>query len=691
MIVTVAKSTGFCFGVGNAVRKTQELAEKFNNVYCLGDLIHNDAVIRQLEKKGISFVQDISQVPDNSHLIIRAHGEPPETYRKSHERNLILHDLTCPDVRKIHRLVKEKYEQGYQIIIFGREDHPEVAGINGYCQNSAVIISDNEEAEKVVLDKKNNCLFSQTTMNKEKYDGIYQILKNKYPNVEKSDTICNATGIRQMQAVELAEKVDVMFIVGDKKSSNSKKLYELCKLACHKTYFIEHKGDIEPFMINDEKNIGIAAGASTPDWIVEEVKEAMEEKGKQGEKFDFEKAFEESLVTVRKGTLMTGKVISVNQKEVYVDLGFKIDGTIPAEEFEMDANGMPVVNVGDEVEALILNVKDSDGIVYLSKKRADEIKNREKINELSNSDEPIKVEVKEAVKGGLIVDVFGVEGFIPASQISDRFVRNLDKYVGRKIKVRIIENDKRKRKLILSRKVLIEEEKARIDKEVWGNMEVGKTVTGKVKSLTDFGAFVDLGGIDGLIHVTELSWGKISHPSDVLKKGQDVEVYIKDFNKEENKISLGYKKPEDNPWFNAEEKFETGRVFKGKIVRILPFGAFVNIQEGIDALVHISQISNRRITSPSQVLSEGMEVEFAIIDVDVEKQKINASIKAVKPYDPEIDEEEEKRIEEKKQKFKAKKEVVKPSNSYKEEMSNTIGDILAGLDISKEGNQTEEE
>jgi 4-hydroxy-3-methylbut-2-enyl diphosphate reductase len=345
---------------------------------------------------------------------------------------------------------------------------------------------------------------------------------------------------------------------------------------------------------------------------------------------------------------------------------------VPAEEFGLDENKMPMVKVGDEVETLILKVRDSEGIVYLSKKRVDERKKREQINEAANSGETIKVEVKEAVKGGLIVDVFGVEGFIPASQISDRFVRNLDKYVGRKIKVRIIENDKRRRKLILSRKILIEEEKARIDKEVWENLEIGKVIQGKVKSLTDFGAFVDVGGIDGLIHITEISWKKIKHPSEVLSKGQEVEVYVKDFNKEENKISLGYRKEEDSPWYNAEAKFETGRVYVGKIVRILPFGVFVNIEDGIDALVHISQISTKRITSPSQVLSEGQEVEFAIIDVDVEKHKVNASIKAVKPYDPEVNEENESLTRDRRAELNAKynefKDKIKKSTTSSDEM-----------------------
>lgn len=693
MGVIVAKCTGFCFGVENAIKNTEKLLTTNELVYCLGDIIHNDDVINRLKSSGLIFVNSVTEVPPDSNLIIRAHGEPPSTYEECNVRNIKIHDFTCVYVKKIHQLVLQKYNEGYQIIVFGRKDHPEVIGINGYANNLATIVSNEFEAKDINIISEKIVIIAQTTMNKEIYNRIYKMLKNKYPNVEKSDTICNATGIRQKQAVELASIVDIMIIIGGKKSSNSQKLYELCSAVCNKTYFIERKGDILPLNIMEEKNIGITAGASTPNWIVEEVKEVMEEKVKQGEQFDFEKAFEESLVVVKKGQLVTGTIISFNANEVYVNFGFKIDGTINVKEFECDEEGMPKVKEGEEIEAVVVAVKDSEGIVYLSKKRADGMKNRKLINEIFNNEDVIKVEVKEAVKGGLIVDVLGASGFIPASQISDRFVRNLNKYVGRKIKVKIIENDSRRRKLILSRKILIEEEKARIDKEVWGNLEIGKMIEGKVKSFTDFGAFVDIGGIDGLIHVTELSWGKVGHPSDLLEKGQVIEIKILDFNKEENKISLGYKKDEDNPWFNAEEKFETGRVFNGKIVRILPFGVFVNIEPGIDALVHISQISSRRITSPSQVLKEGQDVEFAIIDVDLEKRKINASIKAVKPYDPEIDEEEEKRFQEKKFKKRERKQFVKPSKDHKEELSNTIGDILAGLEVTSvdEEKQAEEE
>ena len=691
MSVTVTKNSGFCFGVKKAIEQTEQLINKNIDVFCLGDIIHNDDVINKLKNKGVKFIKNISDAPKNCNLIIRAHGEPPITYKTCKEKNIVIYDYTCPYVKKIHNLVKEKHSEQFEIVIFGRKEHPEVIGINGYCDTKAIIISNEQDANLHIKSTKKAYLFSQTTMNKKVYEKIYKILKNKYKSIEKSDTICNATGIRQDEAVELAKKVDLMIIIGGQKSSNTKKLYELCKVVCNKTYFIERIGDMPPRYISKEINVGITAGASTPDWIVEEVKEVMEEKEKQGEVFDFEKELEKSLVVVRSGQVVTGKVISVNLKEVFVDIGYKSDGTIPADEFELSEDGMPKIKVGDEVDSLIKSVRDSEGVVYLSKKRVDDRKKYDKINEASASGETVKVEVKEAVKGGLIVNVFGTEGFIPASQISDRFIRNLNKYVGRTIKARIIENDRRRRKLILSSRILIEEEKARIEKEVWGKIEIGKKIIGKVKSFTNFGAFVDVGGIDGLIHITELSWGKVGHPSDILTKGAEIEVVIKDFNREENKISLGYKKEEDNPWFNAEDKYETGRVFTGKIVRILPFGAFVNIDDGIDVLVHISQISTRRITSPSQVLSEGMDVDVAIIDVDIEKRKINASIKAVKPYDPEIDEEAEKRLEEKRKQRRTKKFAPKPSRGHKEEMSNTIGDILAGLTVNEEGNATEEE
>lgn len=703
MKVEVTDSAGFCFGVSRSVAKAEKILKEYKTVYATGDIVHNPIVMKELTRRGLIKVDCVSQIPKGAHFIIRAHGEPPKSYETAKKRDIVIHDATCSYVRKIHKLVKKLHEEGKEIIIFGLPSHPEIIGINGYCNNEAIIIEDCEQAKSAKVEDANLCLISQTTANSKKYDEIYKILKDRFPNLEKFDTICKATQKRQLETVEMAKKADIMIVVGGRNSSNTRKLFEICRQHCVKTYWVEQASELSPDKFIGCNYIGITVGASTPDRIVEEVLEYMSEEVKQGSSSEFERALEESLVELRNGQLVKGKVISLNEKEVFLDVGYKIDGTINIDEFPKDAEGKPQIKEGDEVEAVVAKVKDSEGIVYLSKRRADERKAFEKVNKLFDDNETFKARVKEVVKGGLILDVFGVNGFMPASLVSDRFVRNLNKYVGRKLKVKIIENDRRRRKLILSGKAVIEEENERLEKEVWSQLEIGSVINGRIKSLTNFGAFVDVGGIDGLLHITEMSWAKIGHPSDMFEVGQDVVVYVKSFDREEKKISLGYKREEDNPWYDAEEKYASGNIVKAKIVRILPFGAFVRLEEGIDALVHISQISNKRLGTPDEVLNEGMEVDVAIVDIDIEKRKINASIKAVKPIDPEISEEEKESDSEedsdsrdtgsrrtpRKRRSSSRGKDRLPT-SHREDFNNTLGDLFSGIELEVEDTEENE-
>lgn len=703
MIIETTHSAGFCFGVANAVEIANKVLDEFGEAFATGELIHNSVVMEKLIEKGLKVVPASSSIPEGGHFIVRAHGEPPESYDSARLRKLIMHDATCSYVHHIQALVKQLHSENKKIIIFGNKEHPEIIGINGYCDNSAIIISDSKNIDEFKFNKEKYCLIAQTTANQQKYDIIFDILDSRVENIKKYDTICEATQKRQRETVVLAKKADIMIVVGGKNSSNTKKLFDICRLYCKKTYWVEAANELSSDNFVGYNYIGITAGASTPDWIVKEVLEYMSEMVKQGESSEFENMLEASLVELRNGQLVTGKIISMNDKEVYVDVGFKIDGTIAIGEFPTDAEGKVLIKVGDEVEAVVAKVRDSEGIVYLSKKRADERKAYDKINDLFRDGEIFKAQVKEVVKGGLIVNVFGADGFMPASQVSDRFVRNLNKYVGRKLKVKIIENDRRRKKLIISARIVVEEENERLEVEVWSKVEKGSIINGRIKSLTNFGAFVDVGGIDGLLHITEMSWHKIKHPSDLFEVDQDVEVYVKDFDKDAKKISLGYRREEDNPWYVAEEKYASGNVVKCEVVRILPFGVFVRLERGIDALVHISQISNKRLNTPGDVLKEGMEVEVAIIDIDIDKRKINASIKAVNPMDPEYSEEEIKAQEEARatrefsrndrggdrpQKSTRKRKPALRSGdrlptSHREELTNTMADLFAGLEIEK--------
>ena len=709
----VSKNAGFCFGVSRAVKMANEIVEKEQIKYSYGNVIHNQQVVNEFRNQGLITVNDISEIPDGASVLVRAHGVSKTFFEEAQKKNLIIYDATCPYVRNIQNKVEDMYNKGYKVIIAGSGMHPEVIGINGYCCNSAIIIEEPEDIEKLTPDSENKyCSVAQTTFIKEKYEKITEELKKKFTLLEVFDTICSATSVRQSEAVKLAASVDIMIVIGDPSSSNTRKLYEVCKERCARTYLISCAKQVEDIDIKNKEMVGITAGASTPDRIVREVKETMEDNAKKGSANTFEEMLEKSLVTLRNGQVVTGKVIGVNEKEVYLDIGFKIDGTIPAEEFPMVKDQRQVA-VGDKVEAIVTRVSDKDGIVYLSKKKVDEKRRYEDINDAFTTGDSIKGTVKEATSGGLILDINGVDAFMPISQISTQFQRNLQKFIGRKLKVRVIECDRRKKKLIVSRKVLIEEENERMEKEVWSKLAVGEVVKGTVKSFSNFGAFIDLGGIDGLAHISELSWGKINHPQDVLELGQEVDVIIKEIDKDKRKVSLAYRKEEDDPWYNAEERFAANTIMTGKVVRILPFGVFVEIAKDIDALVHISQISNKRLKSASEVLEEGQMVEVAIIDVDLENKKINASIKAVQPLDPQPSQEdiereqqrEERRqqnIKERTERFTRRVESAEAAPqkdseprqtrklreelpvSHEEVLSNKIGSLLADFKFDAE-------
>lgn len=667
MEIIVAKTAGFCFGVNKAVNAVYELIEKSDKqIYTLGSIIHNKQVVSQLKERGVKVITDPDEEDIRGKMVIRAHGVTPEIYNKLEGKELDIIDATCPYVKKIHTLVEEKHKEGYQIIIVGDRSHPEVIGINGWCENTALIVNTREDAEKIQPRQQKVCIVAQTTITKEKWNSINELLDEKFQNIIRYDTICNATSTRQSEAAEIAGQVDMMVVLGGSDSSNTQKLYEICKKYCSNTYTVETSGELPPVDIKKIKKIGITAGASTPDWVIEEVIQKMSELNKQENEMSFKEAFESFDVSIRSGEIVKGRIVGFNNSEVYVDLGFKSDGMIPVDQFSDDPDFKPEksLKVGDEVEAFVVRVNDGEGNVLLSKKKVDAINSWTKIEEAYENKTPVKAKVVDVVNGGVIATANGARIFIPASQISDRFVKDLNEFLKQTVTVRIIELNKQKKKVVGSQRVILEEEKSKQSEQIWANIEIGKKFNGTVKSLTDFGAFVDIGGVDGLIHVSELSWSKIKHPSEVVKIGDLVEVTILEFNKEKSRISLGFKKAESNPWYNAEEKFAVGNIVKGKVARIVPFGAFVQLEEGIDGLVHISQISNVRIAKPSDVLEIGQEIEAKVIELNLESKKIGLSIKEVNPIDPVKNKEEDTAQQE-----PAGEEV--PSE-HKEEMTNRI-------------------
>ncbi|HHV28886.1 bifunctional 4-hydroxy-3-methylbut-2-enyl diphosphate reductase/30S ribosomal protein S1 [Acetivibrio mesophilus] len=682
MEIIVAKSAGFCFGVNNAVKTVNNLLEKQKDpIYTYGPIIHNAQVVDFLTSRGVVKVDDIDEADSNGHIVIRAHGVTPEIYKKILDKGLILEDATCPYVKKIHNLVKEKCEEGYKIIIVGDKNHPEVIGINGWCNNKAYIADTVEDLE--ILDESDEkiCVVAQTTITKEKWVEITTALKKKFENILEFDTICSATSKRQNEAEEISKHVDMMVIIGGKSSSNTQKLYDICKKHCNLTYKIETSGDLPPVDIKKIKKIGISAGASTPDWVIEEVIKTMSELNKQGKvdivekdgEIDFANAFENSFVRIQTGDTVKGKIIGFNSNEVFVDLGYKADGIIPLEEYTDDPNFKieKEVKVGDEIEVLVETINDGEGNVRLSKRKVDAIKSWDDIVKAYENKTPVNAFVVEVVKGGVIASSKGVRIFVPASQVSDRYVKDLNEFLKRNITLRIVEFNEKKRKLVGSARVIIEEEKTALASNTWNSIEVGKVFKGSVKSLTDFGAFVDIGGVDGLIHISELSWTRVKHPSEVLKVGDNVEVTVIEFDKNKKKVSLGYRKIEDNPWYKAEEKYKVGDIVNVTVLRFASFGAFVELEKGVDGLVHISQISSKHLAKVEDALEIGMKVDAKIVEVDIENKKISLSIKEVKPIDPPSKDDSEA-----KDASGNSADDVEPSE-HKEDMSVTLGDIVS--------------
>ncbi len=632
MKIKLAKYAGFCFGVKRAMDIVIESAEKTNEkIYTLGPLIHNEQVVEYLKNKNVYTIDNVDDVPDFSTVIIRTHGVPESYYNILNSKKCNIIDATCPFVKKIHKIVHKCYKDGNKIIIVGDSNHPEVIGINGWCNNSASIISTVEDFGKINIEKP-VCMVVQTTFSLKVWNKIKKFVKTSCQTVQFFDTICSATEDRQTEAEKMAESVDTVIVIGGKHSSNTKKLVDICKSHCADTYHIETVSEL-PNETWKNRNIGVTAGASTPEWIIKEVISKMSEEKvmEVTDEISFAEELEKSLVSLKTGDIVKGIVIGVTPTEVYVDLGSKADGIIPVGELTDDPSVSPedIVKVGDEIDVFVVRVNDVEGTIKLSKKKLDIIAGQKKFETAVETKEILDGKVVEAVNGGVIVISNGTRVFVPARQAASKFVQDLETLVGTNVQFRLIDFNPRRRKIVGSIKSVSDEIAAKALEEFWASAEIGKEYTGTVKSLTNFGAFVDIGGVDGLVHISELSWGRVKHPSDVLKVGDTVKVYILALDKEKNKISLGYKRAEDNPWEIIKTKIALDDVVKVKIVRIVSFGAFAEIIPNVDGLIHISQIANKHIETVSSVLKVGDEVEAKVTEFDVENKKISLSMRAL--------------------------------------------------------------
>ena len=631
--IKTAKTAGFCFGVDRAVKLVYEELEKYGGrVATLGPIIHNRDVVEDLKKKGVRIIEDVGELDENEKAVIRSHGVGRKIYDELSQKGNDYIDATCPFVARIHKIVREKSEEGYYILIAGDESHPEVQGIVGHCGENCFVFKDETELKDFFEKKYKNlekklAIVAQTTYNILVWGECLKVIPKDNENILVFDTICNATSRRQSDAALLSKEVDIMIVVGGRNSSNTIKLFNVCSENCC-SYHIENSDELYTLNLNNAEKIGITAGASTPAYIIKEVQNTMAE---ILEDINFEEALEQSFKKVHTGERVKGYIAALNNSEAIVDIGTKHTGYVPLSELTDDPMKKPsdVVSVGDEVELIVTKINDQDGIVMLSKKKVDELVGFDNITKAKDEDKVVEGVVQNVVKGGILVSVDGVRVFVPASQTGLSRDKNLEELLKKKVELKIIEVNESRRRAVGSIKAVAKAQKEAAKAAFWETAEIGKVYKGEVKSLTNYGAFVDLGGIDGMVHISELSWSRIKHPSQVVSVGDILEVYIKDLDKEAGRISLGFKKAEDNPWVKFENTYKVGDVVNAKVVSITPFGAFAQIIEGVDGLIHISQIADQRVEYVADVLSVGQEVEAKITEIDIEKKRISISMRAL--------------------------------------------------------------
>ncbi len=656
MKIKLADTAGFCFGVNRAVNTVYELLNEGKKVCTLGPIIHNPQLVDELRQRGVRVISDVSECEAGETLVIRSHGVPKRILDKAKKQGNETVDATCPFVSKIHKIVTEASEKGQPILIAGDENHSEVIGIIGHASGEIYVFSDLENLEELItkhpeLVGKELCVVSQTTFNREIWKKSEKFLKKVCTNAIVFDTICNATSMRQSEAADLSKQSDVMVVVGGRHSSNTGKLFDVCRENCPKTYQIETASELEAQWFEPDSQVGVVAGASTPAAIIKEViktmseilqpaeeqTEVVETVQKSFEEMTDEEAFEASINSLNSDQKVQGVVLAVSESEIQVDIGRGLAGYVSAEEYSFDrnANMMEEVKVGDVLDLIIMRTNDQEGTAMLSKRRFEAIAGWDKIVNAKDSREVLTGYVSEVIKGGVIAITNGIKVFIPASQATLTREESLDDMKGKEVSFRIIEIGRRRRAVGSIRSVLREQRKAE-NAKFWEEIAVGDKFTGVVKSLTSYGAFVDLGGADGMVHVSELSWQRIKNPSEVVLVGDTVEVYVKDVDKEKKKISLGYKKAEDNPWTIFQNNYNVGDVVKVTIVSMTTYGAFARVIPGIDGLIHISQIANKHIAKPQDELTVGQEVEAKITAVDFDKKRVSLSIREL--LEPEVKE-----------------------------------------------------
>lgn len=676
MKILLAKNSGFCFGVRRAVEMAEQCAQERGTVYTYGNIIHNDGVVRELAEKGVHSVENLTSLQAGDTLIIRAHGAPPAVYEECEARGIRLIDATCPYVKRIHKIAQKAVAEGRVVLIAGKANHPEVVGIRGWAGENAYVLEGEADVEGLPeIDKA--ALVAQTTLPEETFDAIRHALEKRLKEpaaLQIRNTICDTTRDRQSEAEAISRRSTRMLVLGSKSSANTQKLVEICKKHCKNTENIDSWDKLLLDKLPSDDIIGIVAGASTPDRMIREVLQVMSEQEKttietieaeapaeevvvpqvteevvaaveapkatakakpepkpeHEDSSDFASAFEKTMTRIHNGQVLEGTVISIVDGEVFVNVGYKSDGVIPMGELSSDSDvkAEDLFKEGDTIEVEVTKVNDGDGNVLLSRKNVESKKLWDELLSQENIEEKIFDAVgKEVVKGGLIADISGIRAFVPASQVSTKYIENLNEFVGKPMKLKVLEVDRQRKRIVASQKQVLIAEAAAEKHAKWEQLVVGSKVNGVVRRIADFGAFVDIGGIDGLVHVTDAAWGRVKHPSDVFSIGQEIEVLILNVDVEKERVSLGYKQLQPKPWMLAGEKYAVGSIVEGKVVRIVPFGAFVALESTIDGLIHISQVSVHRIAKVEDELKVGDVVRCKVLEVSPEAKRISLSRK----------------------------------------------------------------
>lgn len=621
MKVILAKHHGFCYGVKRAVKIAQDSVSLEGKAYTLGPIIHNPQMVEKLANEGVGMVHSLDDIRQGT-VIVRSHGVGPKVYEQAEEKGLTLVDATCPHVKKAQMAAYELSEAGYQVIIVGEKSHPEVKSIFEWSKNRAIIIEHEAELNDIVFFNKVGVV-AQTTFSGEEFQKIVDSLIERVENVKVERTICNATEKRQEAAVELANQVDMMIVIGGKNSANTTRLAELCLKKNKHTYHIETVNEINDNWFNKGINtIGITAGASTPDWLIEEVYHKMNQ---------MENFLGDDLKEIQQGDIVQGKIISIYNNEVFVDIGYKSEGIIPINElaFPQPENIEDIIKIGDKIDVFVIEVDGKNGLL-LSKIRADKVVAWDKIKDAMLNKTVLELKVLEAVKAGLVLSVFGLRGFVPASQIDLHYIEDLTQYVGNAYSFIIIEVDKDKQKVILSRRSLLEIEKAKKENELFDSLAINQILEGSVKRFVKYGAFIDIGGFDGLLHISDMAWHRVKDPAEIMSIGDIVKVMVTKIDKEAKRISLSLKDIVRDPWLDKVDLIKEGMIVQGKVTKLMDFGAFVKFNGALEGLVRLNELTEKRIHKAEEVVNIGDDLKVKVIQIDRKNKRIGLSLLQVK-------------------------------------------------------------